>query len=459
MLVLMLTQLISVPSTEADERLAIENTNLVPRDAPSSKQALAEIDRTILLEYIRLARFNTKYHITANRHQWWRMYTYPISREIGGAATFANTLTDLSQQARGLNDPAKISTPSLKAGLVSAVAGSAVSGSSSALELGQNTWIMLKAKRSGYGPNASVLFVREWMKTTDALLLRRQELVLANNSSQNRKTRDIEGVLLQQMRNQLLFEFRKWNVRSRETAWRENTFYAIDALQSYTTCAASIASLVAYHYPQIRGNIAIATIVANSAAMLNPTISTMAGVLMRKYQRKKLSAYFPAGRPVMEAKVSSELADLQQQAAEDPLAQRSLREAVFLNSKSGQMDEILTVETDKIEKLRKIAQQKTYSGTLIGLSGLSRAIISLKVFYTKNKIDRAKLSFAGRISQASGQAYVLVDTPTTMVRGIVNQHRFAAQGKLPSQIFAKRLANLDVLEAQIQSEHPFKMKP
>ena len=120
-----------------------------------------------------------------------------------------------------------------------------------------------------------------------------------------------------------------------------------------------------------------------------------------------------------------------------PDRQRSLREAVFLNSKSSNMDQALARETDKIDKLRRIAQQQTYSGTLIGLTGHSRSIISLKAFHTDNIVNRTRLSFSGRISQASGQASSLVDTPATLVKSIINQHRLAAQGMLPSQIFRK----------------------
>ena len=459
MLTIIHTQLVFVGSVEASEPLAVKQSSVVTTEAPSGKQKIADLDRTILTEYIRLARFNTKYHITANRHQWWRMYTYPLAREAGGAATFANTLTDLSQQARGLNDPSKISTPSLRNGLCSAISGSAVSGTSSALELCQNTWIMLKAKRLGYGPDASVSFVREWMKTTAALLITRQNVVATEIPPENRKVRDLEGLLMQQMRSQLLFEFRKWNIRSREIAWRENTFYAIDAMQNFTTCAASIASLPAFRYPQIKGNIAITAIVANSAATLNPMLSNLSGVFIRGYQRKKLAEYFPGARPIMAPELSQEMADLEKDGTPDPIAQRSLREAVFLNSKSSNMDQALARETDKIDKLRRIAQQQTYSGTLIGLTGLSRSIISLKAFHTDNIVNRTRLSFSGRISQASGQASSLVDTPATLVKSIINQHRLAAQGKLPSQIFAKRLADLDVLEKQIQSEHPFRLTP
>src|SRR4029434_4150319 len=126
----------------------------------------ADIDRALFLELVRLAKFNVHFHLEAHRHQNWRAFSYPLGRESGTALTFAATLIDLKQQARGLDNPARISRNALKKAVVCGIVGNGVSGGSSALELAQNSWVVLTAKEKGYSPHRSIAFVKDIVANT-----------------------------------------------------------------------------------------------------------------------------------------------------------------------------------------------------------------------------------------------------------------------------------------------------
>jgi hypothetical protein len=132
----------------------------VPQALASQVQTFEEVDRALLLELIRLSRFNTHFRLESNKHQPWRFWTYALGRESGTAATFGGTLTDITQQAKGLNNLRNISKNAIVNGMASSMTGNAVSGAASSLELAQNTWVMLKAKKAGFSPKDSVAFVR-----------------------------------------------------------------------------------------------------------------------------------------------------------------------------------------------------------------------------------------------------------------------------------------------------------
>ncbi len=447
------------PQNDVTAKPIAQNLESAP-SAQAPAQRLADLDRKIIMEYIKLARFNIQFHQEVNRHQWWRTYTYPLIREAGSSASLANTLTDLGQNARGLADPGKISRRSQKAGLKSSVVGSIISGSGSAFELAQNTWVMLRAREQGYSPADSVKYVKDWMTRTNALLSERDKLADAEESEKRRAFHDIESELFKQIRDQLLYEFRKWSVHSRETAWRENIFYAIDAMQNYTVAASSIFSIYGFNHPQIKGTAAISGLIANSAATLNPLISTGAGVLIRKYQRRQMSRDFPLNRPAMHDGILPEDIEQLKHDTEPGFGdRRALAEAAFLSNKANELDGTLTSESRKIESLRRIAQQKVVTGTVVGLARVARATIATTAYYhySSDKVTSTRMNFAGRIPQATGQSYAIFDTGSTFVRSLLNTHKLSKQQKLPSQILAKRLADLEGLEKQMQTDHPFKM--
>ena len=111
------------------------------------------------------------------------------------------------------------------------------------------------------------------------------------------------------------------------------------------------------------------------------------------------------------------------------------------------LDIQLNRETREIERFRQVAQQQSISGPLIGLTGVvSSTLATVAVYGYPRDIETVnKLGFAGRITQGTGQAYALVNTPYTMVKGIIRNRRLAARGELPTQILRKRLENLEKL--------------
>lgn len=430
-----------------------DNKNQIDATTTAASQDLINaIDRSLIEEFIKLARFNIRFHQEANRHQKWRALTYAAGRETGTAVSFASSLVDLQQRVRGLDDPSLISRNALKNVVTTSLVGSAISGSASGLELAQNTWVMLEARKQGYSPRASVAFVRKMVESTDKLFDERKRLVAADQLQPTGRIHELEEVVLRRIRQQLLFEFRTWSCHSRGRAWRENTFYAIDALQNYTRMGSAIIGLRGFSDPRVGGTAAISTLAANAVATANPLICGLVGRSMRNYQFRKLSNEFSMDRPVAP---DQSLAELQKVSPnEEQIA--LLREANFLSDKSERLDVVLDRETRDIERLRRVAQQQTIAGPLIGLTSLPAPILGTIAFYDY-RTDRDttnKMLFAGRISAMTGQAYALVQTPYTVASGLIKSRQLKRAGELPSQLLEERLKNLDRLEERLKSTSP-----
>lgn len=430
---------------------ALTATAAVPAvcsDSAAAKTVLDETDRALFLELVKLAKFNTQFQMEANRHQKWRSITYPLGREAGTALTFSATIIDLNQLARGLDNPRAVSRPALKRAVACGITGNAISGGASALELAQNTWVMLKARQMGFSPRRSLAFVKDIIASTDKLLKAREKLTAEEPSEERRRVMDLETRLVRRIRQQLLFEYVRWSCHSRDRAWRENTFYTIDSAQNFTRMSGAILALKAFSTRKTARPAVICGLVGNSMATLNPIVRNLAGVLIRKHQKSILAREIGIERP---PDLAVELDELQQTLcaqSQEHEQSKWLQKVATLTNRSGQLDAVLERETKQIERYRQVAQQQSISGPLIGLTGVtSSTLATVGVFKYQNDFDTAnKLGFAGRITHGSGQAYALLNTPYTAIRGILRNRDLRSRGELPSQILEERLRKLETLQ-------------
>lgn len=424
----------------------VEHT-VTTQERPANRARLEAIDKTLILELVKLSKFNVHFHLEANHHQKWRAFTYPAAREGGTALNLAATILDLSQQSRGLEKPIRINRNQLKKAVRCGITGNAISGTASGLELAQNSWVMWKAKRNGYSPSRSMAYVQKRIANTDKLLEERARLVAVEPSVERRQVLEMEETLFKRVRQQLLFEFTTWSCHSRDQAWRENTFYTLDSLQSFTRMTAGILTSKAFRDPRLTRPAAVSALVSNSVATVNPIVSNLAGVAIRKYQEHKLSKFLPVERPPMAPNLQELVAKVSVSKDEE-----WLKKVGALTARTERMDANLTRETKEIERYRQIAQQQMISGPIIGLTGVtSSTLATVAVYGHRDDIKTAtRLGFAGRITQGTGQVYALINTPYTVISGMVRNHRLRKQGELPEQILAERLKRLDAATAEIR---------
>lgn len=463
----------SEPPAVADEaaKLAAPAQELsiapVPAVDPSNatarqifKASVARIDRKIMLECIKLARFNANYHDGVNRKNFAQEWLYPMQREAGTALAFSNTLVDIRQRARGLKDPSLISRTAQKKGLECALVGQAITGTSSAVQLLQNLNHTRIATKNGYSPAAATATVKEYATTIDGLLSERAKLLAGQNLVRSKELFELQGRLLAHIKDQLIFEFKNWSVGSRFGEWSENTFYAIDSLQGFTQMSSSLCSLQGFSKREYGGGAAITGLVGNALVTCNPIIRTAVGHIVAKHERSRLNKVFPQGRP---RKIDDVLAECTLVNPRDVDESSSLetKELAFLIRRTEELDGPLDKEVEHVRKLRRIADQQAISGPLIGLTGVTRSVLNTVAYYQstpsgsanyeRTRVVGNQLNLSGRIVQSTGQAYSLINTPYTEVKHYLYKRRLKKAGQLPKQLLAQRLARLDELEKRVKA--------
>lgn len=426
--------------------------------ASTARKAVFELDRSIILECADLARFRLRFHMQANRTGFWRSWIYPIEQQTGTSLSFANTLTDLSQRARGLHDPDKISSTSVKGGLACAITGQTITATSSSIELLHNGYVAWRAAQNGFSPGKSETFVRHSIEKIDRLLAERESVLSANPDLPNLKSLQLQGRLLKHIRNQLLYSFKNFSARSREQAWSENTFYAIDTAQALLQFSASCMSLKGYTDRKYVGLAAVTNIVANSMVTSNPIIRTAVGRYIAHRQLKHLERVFPQTKPRTMKQLKEKWQDFADVFPEDPrmafdTSDATIRELAFLCMQSQVVDQSLKRETNEINRLHRVADQQAIAGPIIGLFSLARSTCSTVSYfqYPDDRVRANQISFAGRISQACGQTYSLIATPRAKIKSVLYQRKLAREGKLPSQINAQSMKRWDEIETAVKA--------
>lgn len=418
--------------------------------------SLSEVDRSILLELIKLSRFNAHFYLEANKHEKWRVWLYPLTREAGTAATFSANLIQLREQAKGLDHPERINKNAIKKSVDIAIIGNAISASASAVELTQNLRAMRRVRRHGYGSKESVAYVKEIFETTNTLFNEREQLSSLETNLVKRRVCQTESALLKRIRQQLLYEFVIWSSQLRDQAWRENSFYVIDTIQNFTRMTSGIVARKALAEPRLAGAAAISGLVGNSLLTVNPIFCNLIGAAMGRRQRHKLAKGFSIERPAMLADDSLQKLQELQRNLPDEKQKELLTDTIAFGERSQRLDKSLDRETKEIQRYQEIAQQQAIVGPLVGLTGVASSVLAVTAFYGyrhKPTIPN-KIQFPGRISATAGQGIALIVTPYTMFAGMLRAQRLKARGQLPSQILEQRLKNLDRMEDKVKSSRP-----
>jgi hypothetical protein len=426
------------------------------------KEKIAALDQKIMLQVIALARFNLHYHGGVNQKNFSQEWLYPMQREAGTALSFTNTVIDIHERARGINNLARISRSAQRSGVTCALTGQAITGTSSAVELLQNLRQTVIASRRGYSPASSLAQVQAIDNHIADLLDQRKKLMAIAPFADEDKLYSLQGRLLEHMRNQLIFEFKNWSASSRSQEWSENTFYALDSTQGYLQMSASCLILKGFRVSGTGGNAAILNLVANGIVMVNPLLKHQAGRLIAARQRKHLDKLFPLGRPQNIETVLAEYdytPDAKTAGGAEAVGEE--KELAFLIQQSAALDGPLNREVETVLRLRRIADQQAISGPLIGLSGVTRSLMNTIAYYQishsssqsehHTRLVANQLNLAGRIVQSTGQSYSLYDTASTEVRHYRFKRALQKAGNLPKQRLKRRLDALDKSEKRIKA--------
>ena len=210
--------------------------------------------------------------------------------------------------------------------------------------------------------------------------------------------------------------------------------------------------------PKYAGAAAITNVVATSLVTVNPIVRTAIGRYIGRRQRRHLDKVLPQEKPHTLDELKGQWSEFTDLFPNDPKsafssADITLKEIAFLCMQSQRGEQSMARETAEINRLHRVADQQAIAGPIIGLFGLARSTSATVAYYgyRDNRVSANRINFAGRISQATGQAYGLIATPRAKIKSILFQRKLAKEGRLPSQIYEQNMKRWDAIEAGVKA--------
>ncbi|MBS1994057.1 MAG: hypothetical protein JSS83_26285, partial [Cyanobacteria bacterium SZAS LIN-3] len=274
-----------------------------------------------------------------------------------------------------------------------------------------------------------------------------------------------EGKVLKDLRDQSLQEFERFHVGARRTLAFQQMQYFLD-FAKYTTNA--IGYEFAYlslhrHRRRYNGNAGALFITSGALTMFAPIVSRMTGKAVGELSRHSIKPIVGDAESAKIATLEADLANLNRLFKESKVAPEAIQNCVAREGLYGDHQKSFTDEINSAEKKRNAAKltatQNVGAGLYVGgtkvASGICFAIAGFNHHYNTKTVRAGHVTndllFTASVIAIPAGAFSMLDTLRIQVMGEINRHKQSAQGRLPGQIIATRLKQLDAMEANIRA--------
>jgi hypothetical protein len=426
-------------------------------EATSIEEQVRILDRRIILDLIKFAKFNVGYQQTMTHRPQWRRLFYPLAQEAAYAGLFGYSVTDLSQRIENWNRPGKISRTAIKHGLDSAAVGTILGGSSSGVELLANYSDAMVARRKGFSPTQSTRTVHEMVSKIDGMLSDRDRMMAQVPSPRSSyQLLQLKGQLCKYERDRLVFEFKQWNVHSKSYSSYKKAFYVLNIIANSTRFAGVQLALNSFSNRLVLGAVGPTLVSSSIIASLAPALSTAWGNHVRTKQRHYLSTALQSEPFLSDAQAKEEfdqLSALLLAQPQDDEHDKVLRvELALLRKERIGMDALINRSERDIEKLRRVAAQQSITAPLVGMitagSG-TLGIVNYNAYRLQPKVSN-HIGVVGDTATLTAEVIALYATPKSVISAYLYERKLTKQSEHPDQLLARRLHELNALETIIQ---------
>ncbi len=410
------------------------------------------VTKKILKNAVEIERFSLNYRLETLKQPKLKKLRYFVAQEAGAAGGLAFEITGLNEYGKGRKRPLTFNKRAFANALKATMITSIIAGSSSAYELGNNTWMGLERRKHGYDSNSAKKFVVEKLKTINELLAQRQQLVNAHKDHPAYERAVAEGEVFCELRDSFLNEFAQFYVDNRRAQTMQNTFYALNAGYNAIGATAAGVGYRAISRPKFTGTSNILFIVSGGMATVTPMIATASGALMRKYSEHQLEKVLPIPKTFDSAALSTKVKLLEgtlTQAQESLMPSLSATRRLGMYSDSQtlfrkQLDNELTV----IRRLDKVALQTNLLAPPIGSLLMTQGILGTVAYYdypgrVRKQLD---LNYKGAVAGTVGLSMSLAGNAGWLLTSLAYEHRLRQKKQLPSQLIQARLEHLDDID-------------
>ncbi|MBX9772495.1 MAG: hypothetical protein K2X29_14055 [Candidatus Obscuribacterales bacterium] len=431
-------------------------------------QQIDDLTEKILLKEIELERFTLHYTLESAKQGRWKGWRYASFQEVNSGLGLSGSIISVVNRGSVLHDSSKLNVPLQEAANYIPMIGSIIGASAAAAEFGINSYHDIIARKHGFSPAASLKRVKSLKDEIQSLLAERQKLVDTATASDLDKyvvVFNIEGKVLRDMLEQSLQEFSRYHVGARRLLAFQQTQYLFDVAKFTTNAIGLDFAYLSLHRRQRiwNGRAGVLFAVAGQLTIVAPILSRLVGWEVSLLTKKRIKRMLPETQDANIARFQADLAALDKVVKErttTDLAVASVtdRQGIFdVHEKS--FSNAISAEEKKLAAAKLTATENVAASLFVGGAKTAGSVLFLIPGYDNrfnSKTKRAgkvtnELLFSAGVVGIPTNSFSMLDTLRIQVQGEIHRHKAMKDGKLPAQIAAKRLKELDDIERALKT--------
>lgn len=438
--------------------------------APSeAARQIDELTKQILFKEIELQRYNLHYTMEVAKQGRWKGWRYAMFQEINSGLGLAGSVISTSNRGQALHNSKRVNLHTQLAANYIPMIGSIIGASAAAGEFGINTYHEMVARSKGFSPTAAVKKVRGLQQDIDSLLDKREALMRIEASEPSLHeyvaVDEVEGRILKDMRDQSLMEFERFHISARKVLGFQQTQYLFDVAK-YTTnaigCNWAYLSL-ANHHRIWNGRAGVMFAISGQLTCYAPILSRLFAKGYGEFTKMGMKDISKEARETSISKLSADLADLDKIIKQHKEHNAEVATTVVMQGDYEAHERAFTNEISSAQKksdaAKLTATQNIGAGLFVGglktASGVLFLVPGFNPNYNKSDERSSRVTndllFTSAILGLPAGVFSMLDTLRIQVRGEINRHKAAKEGKLPGQLAIARLKELDQMERKLKA--------
>ncbi len=426
-----------------------------------------DLTRQILLKLIELERFNLHYTLEVAKQGRWKGWRYAAFQEINAGTGLTGSIISTAERGNHLHHAARVSRVVQERANIVPMIGSIIGASAAAMEFGINSYHDIVARNKGFAPKAARLHVLGLKADINRLMAQREALLKVEATSSALAARaevdDAEGKVLNDLRDESLMEFERYQIGARKILAFQQSQYFFDCTK-YTLNA--IGSYFAYlslnhHDRRWNGRAGVMWDISGPVYMAGPIISRVIAKGVGEAHRGWLRPATADAHQTTVAKLEADRNVLDTLCKSTRVTPDKVETAVIRSEMYGVHQKVFADEILGAQKARAkantTATQNVAAGMYVGASRIGTGVLFTIPGFNRafnSKTERASTVtnqdlFAAAVIGIPASAFTMLDTLRIQVQGEVNRHKLKKSGLLPGQIAHTRLKQLDEMEVRL----------
>jgi len=445
--------------------------SISPDQAPDKIDLLT---KQILLKEIELERFNLHYTQEVNIQGRWKGWRYGGLQEVNGALVLTGAIISVAYRGARLEDAKAVKPCIQESSNYISMTGAYIGAGAAVMEFGVNAYHDAVARHHGFGPTEAINNVARLKGEIERMMAERDSLIRVEGTSaalSGQTQLDVaEGKVLGDMLNESLAEFERFHVGARRNIAFQQTQYFLD-MSKYVLNALGyqFAFLSLHdHHRRFNGNAGALFMTSGGVMIGAPLVSRLFAKGVAELTRSRYEHAVGHGFKGGSSTLEQDLAGLDSIAKSVRISNNSERAADRVTDRFANYEEHQKTYSNEIRERQKnknkavlsatqnigasiyIGGSKVASGVLFGCAGFNHIYNAGSESIEADRVTNDDL-FASSVIAIPATAFSMLDTLRIQVKGEIQRKKAKDQGLLVSQITAKRLTQLDAMEARLKA--------